>query len=92
MIEGSMFNEQIKYAQTILKGLGFEPGREDGYYDFQTELAVKAFQKVSGIEATGKIDQKTAQQLESRILEKIKNEKNDVQLLTAIQYVARSTK
>lgn len=90
-LEPDMNDEQIKYAQAILKGLGFEPGREDGYYDEQTELAVRAFQKVQGLEVTGKVDTKTAQQLESRILEKIKDQKNDVQLLTAIQYVARST-
>ena len=89
--ERDMNDDQIKYAQAILKGLGFEPGRDDGYYDDQTELAVKAFQKVQGIEATGKLDHKTAQQLESRILEKIKDEKNDVQLLTAIKYVSRTT-
>ena len=90
-LELDMSDEQIKYAQAILKGLGFETGREDGYYDDQTEIAVKAFQKVQGIEVTGKIDQKTAEQLESRILEKIKDDANDVQLLTAIKYVSRST-
>ena len=73
-LERDMNDEQIKYAQAILKGLGFETGREDGYYDDQTEIAVKAFQKVQGIEVTGKIDKKTAEQLESRILEKIKDE------------------
>ena len=90
-LELDMNDEQIKYAQAILKGLGFETGREDGYYDDQTEIAVKAFQKVQGIEVTGKIDKKTAEQLESRILEKIKDDTNDVQLLTAIKYVSRST-
>ncbi len=90
-LELDMSDEQIKYAQAILKGLGFETGREDGYYDDQTKIAVKAFQKVQGIEVTGKIDKKTAEQLESRILEKIKDDANDVQLLTAIKYVSRST-
>ncbi len=88
-LERDMNDEQIQYAQTMLKGLGFETGREDGYYDDRTELAVKAFQRVEGLEVTGKLDRKTAQQLEMRILEKIKDDKNDVQLLTAIKYVAR---
>lgn len=89
-LELDMNDEQIKYAQAILKGLGFETGREDGYYDDQTENAVKAFQKVQGIEVTGKIDRKTADGLESSILKKIKDEANDIQLRTAIKYVARS--
>lgn len=89
-LELDMNDEQIKYAQAILKGLGFETGREDGYYDDQTENAVKAFQKVQGIEVTGKIDRKTADQLESSILKKIKDEANDIQLRTAIKYVART--
>ena len=88
-LERDMNAEQIQYAQTMLKGLGFETGREDGYYDDRTELAVKAFQRVEGLEVTGKLDRKTAQQLEMRILEEIKDDKNDVQLLTAIKYVAR---
>ena len=88
-LERDMNDEQIQYAQTMLKGLGFETGREDGYYDDRTELAIKAFQRVEGLEVTGKLDRKTAQQLEMRILEEIKDDKNDVQLLTAIKYVAR---
>ena len=88
-LERDMNAEQIQYAQTMLKGLGFETGREDGYYDDRTELAIKAFQRVEGLEVTGKLDRKTAQQLEMRILEEIKDDKNDVQLLTAIKYVAR---
>lgn len=83
-----MNDEQIQYAQAILKGLGFETGREDGYYDVKTETAVKAFQKIQGLDTTGKLDRETASKLETRILEKIQDEANDVQLLTAIKYVA----
>ena len=86
-----MNDEQIQYAQAILKGLGFETGREDGYYDIKTETAVKAFQKIQGLDPTGKLDRETATQLEAKILEKIKDAANDVQLLTAIKYVARSS-
>lgn len=86
-----MNDDQIQYAQAILKGIGFETGREDGYYDAQTKMAVKAFQKVKGLDITGKLDSKTAGQLESSILEKIKDDAYDVQLLTAIKYVARSS-
>lgn len=86
-----MNDDQIQYAQAILKGLGFETGREDGYYDGQTELAVKAFQKLNGLDVTGQLDRQTAAQLESNILEKIKDQANDVQMLTAIKYIANQS-
>lgn len=89
VLERDMNDEQIQYAQSILKGLGFEPGREDGYYDWSTEIAVKAFQKQFGLEVTGKLDAKTAAHLESAILEKIQDEDNDIQLRTALNYLVK---
>jgi carboxyl-terminal processing protease len=80
-----MNNEQIKNAQIMLKGLGYKPGRTDGYFSKETELAVKAFQKDNKLSVTGKIDQKTAQMLDMKIMELIRNGKNDIQLETAIK-------
>ena len=40
-----MNNEQIKNAQEILKGLGFAPGRTDGYFSVKLPMAVKGFQQ-----------------------------------------------
>ncbi|MED3689437.1 S41 family peptidase [Peribacillus butanolivorans] len=89
VLQRDMTDEQIQYAQTILKGLGFETGREDGYYDWSTEIAVKAFQKQYGLKVTGKLDTKTAAHLETAILEKIQDEDNDIQLRTALNYVVK---
>jgi carboxyl-terminal processing protease len=80
-----MNNEQIKNAQIMLKGLGYKPGRTDGYFSNETELAVEAFQKDNKLSVTGKIDQKTAQMLDMKIMELIRNGKNDIQLETAIK-------
>jgi carboxyl-terminal processing protease len=80
-----MNNEQIKNAQIMLKGLGFDPGRTDGYFSKETELAVKAFQKANKLSVTGKIDQKTAQMLDTKIMELIRNGKNDIQLENAMK-------
>jgi carboxyl-terminal processing protease len=80
-----MNNEQIKNAQIMLKGLGFDPGRTDGYFSKETELAVKAFQKANKLSVTGKIDQKTAQMLDTKIMELIRNGKNDIQLEYAMK-------
>ncbi|MED4402791.1 S41 family peptidase [Metabacillus fastidiosus] len=85
VLEADMNNEQIKLAQIVLKGIGFEPGREDGYYSEATEMAVKAFQQKHGLQMTGKIDGKTAAKINEVAAENIDEEKNDVQLETAIK-------
>ncbi|HHY74132.1 MAG TPA: PDZ domain-containing protein [Bacillus bacterium] len=78
-------NEQVKSAQLMLKGLGFEPGRHDGYFSKQTEVAVQAFQKANGLPVTGQIDKDTAKKLQEKIIEAVKDEKNDIQLQTAMK-------
>jgi carboxyl-terminal processing protease len=80
-----MNNEKIKSAQQMLKGLGFDPGRDDGYFSKETEAAVKAFQKANKLPVTGKIDKQTAERLEAKIIETIRDEQNDKQLKTAMK-------
>lgn len=88
-LERDMNDEQVALAQEMLKGLGLETGRHDGYFDLKTEIAVKAFQKLHGLDATGKLDTLTADKLETSIVEKISDEENDIQLLAALKYIAR---
>lgn len=78
-------NEKVKSAQLMLKGLGFEPGRSDGYFSKQTEVAVQAFQKANQLPVTGQIDKNTATKLEEKIIAAVRDEKNDIQLQTAIK-------
>ncbi|MBU8908687.1 S41 family peptidase [Desertibacillus haloalkaliphilus] len=85
MLEYDMINQQIANAQEMLKGLGLEPGRTDGYFSSQTEAAVKAFQETQGLEVTGKIGAETASALHQQILEEVRDEANDRQLNTAIE-------
>ncbi len=80
-----MNGEQVKNVQTILKGLGFNPGRDDGYFDEKTETAVRAFQNANGLSATGKVNEETASLMEQKLLEKIDSGKNDQQLKTAVE-------
>lgn len=84
-----MNNEQVKNAQEMLDGLGFSPGRNDGYFSETTATAVKAFQKHTGLNASGTIDQKTAAALEKAVIEEMKKEENDTQLQTALRFLAR---
>ncbi|MNR04044.1 Carboxy-terminal processing protease CtpB precursor [compost metagenome] len=64
----------------MLDGLGYAPGRKDGYFDAKTVTAVKTFQKNSKLAANGEIDAKTADALEKSLIAHIRDPKNDVQL------------
>jgi len=77
-------DEQIKHAQVMLKGLGFDPKREDGYFDEATKQAVEVFQKDQKLSVTGDIDEETAGAIEGQILEKIRNEEDDLQMQKAL--------
>jgi carboxyl-terminal processing protease len=84
-LELDMNNEQVKTAQLILKSLGFEPGREDGYYSKKTETAVKAFQETNELSISGKIDLQTADTLNEKITELKSKDENDLQLKMAMK-------
>ncbi len=89
-LEKDMNNEQVKNVQEILKGLGYVPGRTDGYFSLETVSAVKAFQQEKNLDVTGKIDAKTAAFLEESAMNAMKKETNDLQLRTALQLVANN--
>jgi carboxyl-terminal processing protease len=80
-----MNNDKVKNVQLMLKGLGFEPGREDGYYSKETETAVKAFQQANDLSVTGIVDSKTAGKIEGEIMNEVRDEKNDLQLKAAVK-------
>ncbi|MDX8360588.1 S41 family peptidase [Cytobacillus sp. IB215316] len=84
-----MNSEHIKNIQIMLKGLGFDPGREDGYFGKETETAVSKFQQANNLEATGVINQETATQIEDRIIEEIGKEENDAQLKAALEQLTK---
>jgi carboxyl-terminal processing protease len=91
-LKPEMNNEQVKNAQEMLKGLGFMLDRTDGYYSKKTEQAVKEFQIQQGLDVNGVIDGKTAEHLQAEIYQQVQNEKNDLQLQAAIEYVNRIAK
>ncbi|KYG28708.1 S41 family peptidase [Priestia endophytica] len=79
---------QVKNTQVMLKGLGFDPGREDGYFSEQTEKAVKEFQGKNDVKQTGEVDENTASLIQTRLLEKIDSHQSDKQLQAALKEVA----
>ncbi|RCX19037.1 carboxyl-terminal processing protease [Fontibacillus phaseoli] len=84
-----MLGEDIKSAQTMLQGLGYNPGRTDGYFSKATENALKKFQGTAKLQATGVLDEKTAEALEAGLIEQIRDPKNDNQMNRAIEVIRK---
>jgi len=83
-------DKTIALMQQMLKALGFDPKRTDGYFDATTEQALRAFQSKEGLLTTGKLDDQTAQALNNSLVQKIKNPDNDRQLEKALQTVLKA--
>ncbi|MBU9712783.1 S41 family peptidase [Bacillus tamaricis] len=80
-----MTSDHIGNAQIMLGGLGFNPGREDGYFSQETEAAVREFQTEMGIDVTGEIDHKTAELLQVELINTIQGREHDLQLKKALE-------
>lgn len=81
-----MSNEHIKNAQIMLEGLGeFDPGRADGYFDEETEEAVRGFQTQEELEVTGEINEETADRLQEKVIEAVQSRDYDLQLERALE-------
>jgi len=82
------YNDDIAYGQRLLKGLGYNVGREDGYFDGATAKAVGLFradQKVGNQEI---MDRKFFTTLKEEVELFRKDSKNDQQLQMAIDYLS----
>ncbi|WP_419875537.1 S41 family peptidase [Candidatus Pristimantibacillus sp. PTI5] len=81
--------EQVRSVQIMLRGLGYDPKRDDGYFGAETAAAVKKFQSEHSLSATGQVDKQTGEALEKAVVKWIQDEKNDTQLHEAIKAVGR---
>lgn len=84
----STASEQVKAAQKMLKALGFDPGREDGFYDEKTKAAVIQFQKSLKLEETGTLKGTATIELMNALREKIKND--DPQIKKAVEVLKQA--
>jgi len=91
-LQQDMNNTDVKNLQLVLEGIGYRPGRTDGYFDQKTTDAVMAFQRANGLEVTGIVDTTTATKLQDKIIERIKDPKNDLQLQAGIETLLKSIK
>ncbi|MDA8354607.1 MAG: S41 family peptidase [Firmicutes bacterium] len=91
-LERDMTSPQVKNLQLVLEGLGYRPGRTDGYFDKKTETAVKAFQKANKLSVTGKVNEKTALKMQDEFVSLLRDAKSDLQLRAAIETLKKEMK
>lgn len=80
----------VSTAQKMLKVLGYDPGREDGYFDEKTQSAVVAFQKAQKLPADGIVKGDTTLKIMDLLQGKV--EQNDTQLQKAIEVLKAEMK
>lgn len=68
----STASDEVKTAQKMLKAIGFDSGREDGFFDEKTKQAVISFQKSKNLEPTGVLKGETTMLLMESLREKIR--------------------
>ncbi|MEI3607452.1 S41 family peptidase [Pseudogracilibacillus sp. SE30717A] len=78
-------NEEIKNAQVMLSGIGYDTKRKDGYFDKQTKQTVMKFQKDHDLKETGELDEKTAYAIETKVIEAIRSGEKDLQMQKALE-------
>ena len=79
----STSSTEVQTAQKMLKVIGFDPGREDGFFDEKTEQAVKDFQVKEKMNANGILTGESTTRLMQSLRELVQN--NDTQLQKAVE-------
>ena len=79
----STSSTEVQTAQKMLKVIGFDPGREDGFFDEKTEQAVKDFQVKEKMDATGILTGESTTRLMQSLRELVQS--NDTQLQKAVE-------
>lgn len=79
----STSSTEVQTAQKMLKAVGFDPGRVDGFFDEKTKQAVISFQTAQSLPADGVLKGDTTLKLMDTLREKIKT--SDTQLQKAVE-------
>lgn len=78
-------NDNIKFAQIMLDGLGYPIDRLDGYFSRDTEAVLKQYQTDRSLTVTGDLNEATAEQLQFDIVEQVRSGENDLQQRKALE-------
>ncbi|MFD1361669.1 S41 family peptidase [Lentibacillus salinarum] len=76
--------ENVANLQVMLSGLGYDPGRTDGYFSHKTEAAIDNFQTDHDLDVTGEVDEQTAGAIETAVVDRIRNGEDDRQMEKAL--------
>lgn len=79
----SSSSTEVQSAQKMLKVIGFDPGREDGFFDEKTKAAVVSFQTAQKLPVDGVLKGDSTLKLMELLRDKIKT--NDTQLSKAVE-------
>ncbi|WP_040346990.1 S41 family peptidase [Neobacillus bataviensis] len=86
----STSSTEVQTAQKMLKAVGYDPEREDGFFDEKTKEAVIAFQTAQGLPADGVLKGDSTMKLMDLLREKIKA--SDTQLQKAVEVLKERMK
>lgn len=86
------FHEDIAYAQTLLKELGYKTTREDGYFDGSTSKALLAFQKKKNLKKVNQMNPEFFRALKEEVERYRSKVENDLQLQMALDYFGKQLK
>lgn len=88
-LKKDMNNEAVGNLQVILRGIGYNPGREDGLFSAETKRAVESFQTNHNLAVTGVVDEETASLMQEKLIEVIRDPQNDRQLQKAVEHLVK---
>lgn len=83
-------SDTVKVAEKMLAALDYNVGTVDGLYDYQTALAVQAFQQANDLDVTGVLKGDTTTELMTQLRNKI--QKDDPQLKKARDIILKQVK
>ncbi|MEH7251716.1 S41 family peptidase [Neobacillus niacini] len=86
----SSSSTEVEIAQKMLKAIGYDPGRVDGFFDEKTQEVVSSFQTANNLPADGVLKGESTIKLMEKIRELM--ETNDTQLQKAIEVLREEMK
>jgi carboxyl-terminal processing protease len=89
-LKESSSGTEVQTAQKMLKAIGYNPGRTDGFFDEKTKSAVTAFQKANKLPANGVLKGDSTMKLMELLRDKIKT--SDTQMQEAIKVLKGTMK
>ncbi len=89
-LKKEMVSSEVKAAEEMLKAIGLDPGKVDGYFDENTENAVKKFQENNKLSADGVLKGESTMDLMEKVREKILQ--NDTQVKKAVEVLQKEKK